>query len=97
MISRLNETKSQAEVEYQKTRRQLADLTFEVEQAESMVKQAEEALFIQTDRYSQGLSTTPDLLRIQTQLAQSGLMKEMVYFKKNLTIAYLAFLTSTNE
>ncbi len=97
MISRLNETKSQAEVEYQKTRRQLADLTFEVEQAESMVKQAEEALFIQTDRYSQGLSTTPDLLRIQTQLAQSGLMREMVHFKKNLTIAYLAFLTSTNE
>ena len=75
----------------------MTDLTFEVEQAEYMVKQAEEALFIQTDRYSQGLSTTPDLLRIQTQLAQSGLMKEMVYFKKNLTIAYLAFLTSTNE
>ena len=97
MISRLNETKSQAEVEYQKTRRQLTDLTFEVEQAESMVKQAEEALFIQTDRYSQGLSTTPDLLRIQTQLAQSGLMREMVHFKKNLTIAYLAVLTSTNE
>jgi len=34
---------------------------------------------------------------VQTQLAQTGLMREMVYFKKDLTIAYLAFITSSNE
>ncbi|WP_394700379.1 TolC family protein [uncultured Bacteroides sp.] len=97
MVSRLNETKSQAEVEYKKNIRQLSDLNYEMKQAESMVEQAEEALTIQTDRYAQGLSSTSDLLRVQTQLAQTRLMREMVYFKKDLTIAYLAFINSSND
>lgn len=97
MVSRLNETKSKAEVEYQKTMRQLTDLNYEMKQAESMVQQADEALNIQTDRYTQGLSSTTDLLRTQTQLAQTRLMREMVYFKKDLTISYLVFITSSNE
>lgn len=97
VASRLTETKSQAEVEYQKNLRQLSDLDYEMKQADSMVSQAEEGLTIQTDRYSQGLSSTSDLLRVQTQLAQTGLMREMVYFKKDLTIAYLTFITSSNE
>lgn len=97
IASRLTETKSQAELEYQKNLRQLSDLDYEMRQAESMVAQAQEGLNIQTDRYSQGLSSTSDLLRVQTQLAQTGLMREMVYFKKDLTIAYLAFITSSNE
>ena len=62
-----------------------------------MVQQAEEALVIQSDRYQQGLTTTADYLRIQTQLSKARLNNEVVTFKKNLTIAYLQLMTSTNE
>ncbi|MFV0546111.1 MAG: TolC family protein [Bacteroides sp.] len=97
LISKINEVQSEAEVDYQKTLRQWTDLNYERQLSESMVQQAEEALVIQSDRYQQGLTTTADYLRIQTQLSKARLNNEVVTFKKNLTIAYLQLMTSTNE
>lgn len=96
MVSRLNEAEAQAQAEYQKSLRELTDLTQEARQVATVVMQAQEALTIQTDRYQQGLSTTADLLRIQTRLSEAQLREKVVTFKQNLTKAYLAFLTSTN-
>jgi len=62
-----------------------------------MVEQAREALRILQDRYSEGLVSTTDLLRSQTQLAQTELALTQSVFKKNVTKAYIELLTETNR
>jgi len=96
MRNSLNELQRNAKLEYFKTLRQYNDLELENKHALLIVDQTKEALRIQDERYKQGLSTVSDLLRIQTQLAKSSLLLEMVRFKKNITIAYLDIIAPNN-
>ncbi|MGL4992550.1 MAG: TolC family protein [Bacteroidales bacterium] len=95
MANQVDETLKQAQADIAKNKRALNDIEFEIQQGETMVKQANESMSIMQDRYQQGLVTTADLLRSQTQLAERELGLQVAYFKKGLTIAYLKLLTST--
>ena len=93
----LNQQKAQAQVEFNKTMRQLKDSRFAIEQQKSAVSQSDEALRIVDNRYHQGLVTTNDVLQAQTLLAHQKLNLAQAIYQYNTTTAYLLFLTSTSE
>lgn len=95
--SQLSQQKDEAKVELMKSTRALETLTKETANNQLMVEQAREALRILQDRYSEGLVSTTDLLRSQTQLAQTELALTQSIFKKNVTKAYIELLTETNR
>ena len=95
--SQLSQQKDEAKVELMKSTRALETLTKETVNNQLMVEQAREALRILQDRYSEGLVSTTDLLRSQTQLAQMELALTQSVFKKNVTKAYIELLTETNR
>ena len=86
----------QAQMEWNQTKRDLSDISFELRQESDIVQQASEALRIIKDRYEQGLEKTTDLLVAQTQLSEQQLNYAATVYKQNLTAAYLDFITSTN-
>lgn len=100
MSSRLKEQLSgqlsQAQLEWNKTKRDLENLSFELRQQADIVQQATEALRIIQNRYEQGLEKTSDLLVAQTQLSEQQMSSAATIFKQNLTVAYLEFITSSN-
>lgn len=96
VASKLLHEERTARADYEKAERQLRDLELELDHANTMVEQTDEAWRIQKNRYNEGLAPTSDLLRVQSQLAQRQLMKAMTDFKRNATIAYLRFLVSQN-
>ena len=93
MQSKLNQTQMQTQVNYNQSTRADNDLNKEIIQKKSMVSQMEEAWRIQSDRYDQGLASTSDLLRVQSQLAQQHLSLAMTYFKRNVNMAWMQLLT----
>ena len=93
----LSQMKEQAQLELNKTRRQLNDAAFAVQQQAIAVSQATEAHRILKNRYQQGLVTTTDLLQAEALLSQQKLGQAQAIFQYNTTIAYLEFLTSTTE
>lgn len=93
----LSQLKEQAQLELNKTRRQLNDAAFAVQQQAIAVSQATEAHRILKNRYQQGLVTTTDLLQAEALLSQQKLGQAQAIFQYNTTIAYLEFLTSTTE
>ena len=95
--SQLSQQKDEAKAELMKSTRALETLTKETVNNQLMVEQAREALRILQDRYSEGLVSTTDLLRSQTQLAQTELALTQSVFKKNVTKAYIELLTETNR
>ncbi len=94
VASKLLHEERTARADYEKASRQLRDLELELDHANTMVEQTDEAWRIQKNRYHEGLAPTSDLLRVQAQLAERQLMRAMTHFKRNLTIAYLRFLVS---
>lgn len=94
--SQVDETQKQGQAEIAKSKRQLSDVEYEIQQGRTMVQQAQESFVIMQDRYQQGLVTTADVLRAQTQVAQTELGLQVAYFKKGLTTAYLKLITSSN-
>lgn len=95
--SQLSQQKDEAKAELMKSTRALETLSKETVNNQLMVEQAREALRILQDRYSEGLVSTTDLLRSQTQLAQTELALTQSVFKKNVTKAYIELLTETNR
>lgn len=95
--SQLSQQKDEAKAELMKSTRALETLSKETANNQLMVEQAREALRILQDRYSEGLVSTTDLLRSQTQLAQTELALTQSVFKKNVTKAYIELLTETNR
>lgn len=93
----LSYQQEQAQLELNKTRRQLDDARFAVAQQDIAVSQASEALRILQNRFLQGLVTTTELLQSETLLAQQKLSLAQAIFQYNTTIAYLEFLTSTSN
>ena len=95
--TQLSQQKDEAKAELMKSTRALETLSKETVNNQQMVEQAREALRILQDRYSEGLVSTTDLLRSQTQLAQTELALTQSVFKKNVTKAYIELLTETNR
>lgn len=87
----------QSQLELNKTLRQLQDTQFALQQHETSVNQATEALRILQNRFRQGLVATGDLLRSQSTLSEQKLLLTEAISKYNTTVAYLQFLTSTSE
>jgi outer membrane protein TolC len=88
--------KEQAQLELNKTARQVHDARFFLQQQETAVEQSAEALRIVQNRYQQGLVSTNDVLQAQSLLAQQKLMLAQTRYQYNTTHAYHLFLTATS-
>lgn len=93
----LSYQKEQSQQELNKTFRQLQDSQFSLQQHETSVSQAAEALRILQNRFQQGLVSTNDLLQSRSTLSEQKLLLSEELFKYNTTLAYLQFLTATSE
>lgn len=94
MAEELLKQKEESNTELQKTKRQLADARYKLQQQQLAVQLADEALRILQNRYAQGLINTTDVLTAQTQLSQQKLLYQQAVYGANLTQLYLQFLTS---
>ena len=97
MEEELNNQKEESRVELNKTYRQFIDASYKIQQQQASINQAKEALQILQNRYQQGLVNTTDVLMAQTQLSQQELAYSKAVFSKNISLAYLQFLTSANQ
>ncbi|MBA4145604.1 MAG: TolC family protein [Cytophaga sp.] len=95
-VEQLNDLKARSQLELNKTLREEHDARLALQQYETAVTQATEALRILQNRYQQGLAATHDLLQSQTLLSQQKLNYAQAVFNINTTNAYLQFLTSTS-
>jgi outer membrane protein TolC len=95
-VEQLALQKDQAQLELNKTSRQLQDARFAIQQQEIAVSQSAEALRIVQNRYQQGLVTTNDVLQSQSLLAQQKLLSAQAIYQYNVTAAYQLFLTTTS-
>ncbi len=93
----LSDQKMKAQLEYNKTRRDIDDIAFELRKQNDMVEQAAEALRIVKDRFDQGLEKTSDVLIAQTQLSEQQLNYARSVYKLNLTTAYMNFITANES
>lgn len=87
--------KEQSQVELNATLRQLDDAGFRISQQQAAVAGAIESYRILRDRYEQGLSGSTDVLLAQTQLSQQQLALAQAIFDRDVTTAYIDFLTSS--
>lgn len=74
--------------------RDLANALFKIKQQNAAISQADEALRILQNRYTEGLVNTTDVLTSQTQLSQQKLMLGQAIFSSNTSQAYIQFLTT---
>lgn len=90
----LKTQQTQAQVDIEKSKRTLRDIGVRMQQTQTSIAQAKEALQLTQDRYNEGLVKTTDLLNSQNLLAQQELALSQLYFEYNVTISYLTFLTN---
>lgn len=93
----LEQQKEQSQTELNKTKREIADSQFEIAQQTKAIEQASESLRILQNRYEQGLVNTTDVMQSATQLSQQKLALAQAIFNQQVTIAYLQFLTTSNN
>ena len=89
--------KDQSIAELNATRRRLGDAEYSISQQQAAVNAAIESYRILRDRYEQGLSGSTDVLLAQTQLSQQRLILAQALFNRDLTKAWLDFLTTSTE
>ncbi|HLG40835.1 MAG TPA: TolC family protein [Chitinophagaceae bacterium] len=97
LSDQLHNQQEQSQLELNKTKRQQADAKYRINQQNSAVSSAAEALRILEDRYEQGLVNSTDVLLAQAQLSQQKLQLAQAVFGQNISAAYLKFLTETSE
>lgn len=85
--------KSQSQLELNKTNRQLKDAENKVNLEKLDLEQSQEAYRIRSNRFTQGLEKTTDLLQAETQMFQKELELLQAVFEYNFTQQYLQFLT----
>ena len=85
--------KSQSQLELNKTNRQLKDAEDKVNLEKLALEQSQEAYRIRSNRFTQGLEKTTDLLQAETQMFQKELQLLQAVFEYNFTQQYLQFLT----
>ena len=97
LSQQLSNDQDKDRVELNKARRDFEDAQFKIAQQKAAVGQAAEALRILQNRYEQGLVNSTDVLIAQTQLSQQKLALAQAMFGKNLSAAYVQFLTTVNN
>jgi outer membrane protein TolC len=85
--------KAKSQLELNKTNRQLKDAENKVNLAKLALEQSQEAYRIRSNRFTQGLEKTTDLLQTETQMFQKELEFLQAVFEYNFTQHYLQFLT----
>ncbi len=85
--------KSQSQLELNKTNRQLKDAENKVNLEKLALEQSQEAYRIRSNRFTQGLEKTTDLLQAETQMFQKELQLLQAVFEYDFTQEYLQFLT----
>ena len=85
--------KAQSQLELSKTNRQLKDAENTVNLSKLALEQSQEAYRIRSNRFTQGLEKTTDLLQSETQMAQKELEFLQAVFEYNFTKEYAQFLT----
>jgi outer membrane protein TolC len=85
--------KSQSQLELNKTNRQLKDAENKVNLEKLALEQSQEAYRIRSNRFTQGLEKTTDLLQAETQMYQKELEVLQAVFEYDFTQEYLQFLT----
>lgn len=85
--------KSQSQLELNKTNRQLKDAENKVNLEKLALEQSQEAYRIRSNRFTQGLEKTTDLLQAETQMFQKELEMLQAVFEYDFTQEYLEFLT----
>ncbi len=89
----MQQYKAQSQMELNKTNRLLKDAENKVNLSKLALEQSQEAYRIRSNRFTQGLEKTPDLLQSETQTAQKELEFLQAVFEYNFTQQYLQFLT----
>ena len=84
---------AQSQIELNKANRMLLDAKNSLELSSLALLQSEESLRIRTNRFTQGLEKTTDLLLAETQYSQKQLEYYATVFQHNFAVAYLEFLT----
>ncbi len=85
--------KFQSQLELNKTNRQLKDAENKVNLEKLALEQSQEAYRIRSNRFTQGLEKTTDLLQAETQMFQKELQLLHAVFEYDFTQEYLQFLT----
>lgn len=85
--------KAQSQLELNKTNRQLRDAENKVNLSKLAFDQSLEAYRIRSNRFTQGLEKTTDLLQSETMMAQKELEFLQAVFEYNFTKEYVQFLT----
>ena len=85
--------KAQSQLELNKTNRQLRDAENKVNLSKLAFDQSQEAYRIRSNRFTQGLEKTTDLLQSETMVAQKELEFLQAVFEYNFTKEYVQFLT----
>lgn len=85
--------KSQSQLELNKTNRQLKDAENKVNLEKLALEQSQEAYRIRSNRFTQGLEKTTDLIQAETQMFQKELAVLQAVFEYNITQDYAQFLT----
>ena len=85
--------KAKSQLELNKTNRQIKDAENKVTLSKLDLEQSQEAYRISSNRFSQGLEKTTDLLQTETQMFKKELEYLQSVFEYNFTQQYLQFLT----
>ena len=85
--------KAKSQMELNKTNRQLKDAENKVNLSSLALKQSQEAYRIRSNRFTQGLEKTTDLLQSETLMFQKELEFSQAVFEYHFTQNYLQFLT----
>ena len=85
--------KAKSQMELNKTNRQLKDAENKVNLSNLALEQSKEAYRIRSNRFTQGLEKTTDLLQSETLMFQKELEFSQAVFEYHFTQNYLQFLT----
>lgn len=84
--------KAQSQLDLNKANRQLKDAENKVNLAKLALEQSQEAYRIRSNRFTQGLEKTTDLLQTETQMSQKELELLQAVFEYHFTQEYVQFL-----
>ncbi len=87
------EYRAKSQLDLNKTNRQLKDAENKVNLSKLALEQSQEAYRIRSNRFTQGLEKTTDLLQSETQMSQKELELLQAVFEYNFTQSYMQFLT----
>lgn len=92
----LEQYKADSQLELNKARRMFQDAKNNLKLTELALEQSKEALRIRSNRFTEGLERTTDLLNAETQFSQKQLEYLNTVFQHNYALAYLQFLTKND-